>query len=760
MKKWFLLLILCFAFASPALPQQTRCLWVTRWEYHSPQDIEKIVDTAANMNIHVILFQVRGAAAVAYPSSLEPMDSLFVQQPPWDPLQTAIDAAHQRGIQLHAWVNVYPASMGTETPGGNDPAAQHPDWVAQDVYGDPQVANSHYTWFSPTHPEVIEHLFQVFREIYSRYDIDGIHFDYIRFPGLNYSYDPPSLDLFRRIYKAEPEQRPQDWSNWRRHAVTTLLTLVRNDLKTVKPNLVVSAAVVSDANRARDVYLQDGFAWLAADLVDVLYPMIYTPDNNIFKRELTNHLQNSHGRHIYAGINLKSGDPANQLRIAAESNAPGVAFFSYSELDHGPDSSITVTLKKTKGDSLPAAMPWKDYLRDSQGPLISQIRSIPSPLIPGKPFKIAAKIIDPSGVYEGKSAQQGVHVNFGNQWPPADSTLVSMKRIPQSNDWYISADDLPPQTPGSTVFVQVAAYDDFHESAKNPRRNQGVSDVTPLPVISPDSTYVPKGAIGPLLWNPVKPAVDINSNVWVTCAKQGIVVFNRDGRQVAFSPIAEGLAREYDYQRLDSVVGFACGAFGTMLIACNTQPAMIFRFDCETGDALPGIELSYSTGGIATDHDGHIFVLEKNSSAFHVLSPTGIELGSRTFGGGSSATSIAVLQNGGMVFITDRSENCVQQWYGAVEGEYAQYWHAKNITTVDVGLGQVAVGERDLLYICETPRNLISVYDRVGTFKGQILKDVPLMIEPLAATFSPSFDRLYVLSQVGVGPTQIHYWEK
>lgn len=758
MKKWVLLLIFFLAFASLALPQQTRCLWVTRWEYHSPQDIEKIVANAADLNIHVILFQVRGAAAVAYPSSLEPMDTLFTQQPPWDPLQTATDAAHQRGIQLHAWVNVYPAWMGAEPPKENDLAAQHPDWVAQDVFGDPQELNSHYTWFSPTHPEVADHLFQVFREIYTHYDIDGIHFDYIRFPGLNYSYDPPSLERFRQLFKTDPEQRPEAWLIWRRSAITALLTRVRNDLKTVKPKVVISAAVVSDANRARDVYLQDGFAWLAADLVDVLFPMIYTPDNKVFKRELMNHLQNSHGRHIYAGINISSGDPAGQLRIAAELNAPGVAFFSYSELAAAHQLDVEKTAALMGSDSTrPAAMPWKEYLLDSQGPVISQIQSIPSPLLPEKPFKIAAKITDPSGVYEGKSGQ-GVHLNFGNKWP-ADSAAVSMKRIAKAKDWFLS-DELPPQTLGSTVYVQVVAFDDFHESVENPRRNKGVSDVTPLPVIFADPTYTPKGAIGPLLWNPVEPAVDANGHVWVTSEKQGIIVFARDGEPTAFSPIVEGLAPQNDYRRLEAIVGFARGAFGVMLVACNSQPTMIFRFDCETGDMLPGIELAYSVGDIATDRDGHIFVLEKNSSAFHVLSPTGVEYGDRAFGGGSTATSIAVLQNGGMVFITDRSLNGVQQWYGAIEGDFARYWHAKNITTVNIGLGEVAVGEHDLLYICETPLNVISIYDRGGAPKGHVCMDIPLMIQPLAAAFSPSFDRLYVLSQVGAGPSRLHYWEK
>ena len=750
MKKWIVLFVLWAGVSAGA--QQTRSLWVTRWAFRSAQDIEQIMDRAAALNIHVILLQVRGAGSTVYPSEFEPRDSLFTQPQGRDPLRVAVDAAHQRGLQLHAWVNVYPGASRNAWQNPRSILDQHPDWIIRDVYGFSLDVNKSYLWLSPTHPQVGDHLFRLLRELYTNYNIDGLHLDYLRFPTINTSFDEPSLRLFRQAVHSEPDQRPDEWSRFRRDAITALLRRVRNDLRVVKPRLVVSAAVVSDLDRAKNVYQQDGAAWLAADLVDALYPMIYTSDPQVFGRELKRWLRNSHGRHIYAGIDLSQGEPAKQLRLIEELGAPGAAFFSFDNLVavHEPAAKIA-----DLSDAVPVAMPWKEYLRDTQGPLITDIRTIPSPLTPGKPFKIAAKLTDPSGIFDGKS-NQGVRLSY--RVPSGDSSVVRMKRVTKTHDWFITG-DLPPQPPGSVVSVQITAYDDCHESALAPNRNRGVSEAVELPVLMPDRTYVRQGTVGPLLWNPCDPAVDDEGKVWVSSEKDGpLLIFDRDGKPAPFSPIRFGVTLQNDRVTPAAIVGLARGADKTMLVACNTQPPIIFRFDIESGAPLPGFELALAVGGIATDSQGRMFVLEKNTSGFYVFSAVGVECGG-PFGGGSVAGSIAVLPNAGMVFITDRSHNVVQRWYGAVEGEYAQYWPAQRIKSVNLGLGDAAVAG-DLLYVCETPRNLISIYDRTGTIKGHLIGEASPLIQPRAVAFSPNAERLYLLGETGGGATQLHCWQK
>ena len=89
---------------------EIRALWVTRWDYRSPEDVQRIMDNAAKFNFNMVLFQVRGDGTVLYPSAIEPwvdVPGLKGKYPAWDPLQTAISAARKHKLQLHAWINLY-----------------------------------------------------------------------------------------------------------------------------------------------------------------------------------------------------------------------------------------------------------------------------------------------------------------------------------------------------------------------------------------------------------------------------------------------------------------------------------------------------------------------------------------------------------------------------------------------------------------------------------------------------------------------------
>ncbi|NIN66992.1 MAG: family 10 glycosylhydrolase, partial [Anaerolineae bacterium] len=91
---------------------EARALWVPRWSYSSETDVKNIVNKAAQANFNILFFQVRGQADAYYLSQYEPwadrLSGALGQDPGWDPLATAIDEAHAAGLQLHAYVNVYP----------------------------------------------------------------------------------------------------------------------------------------------------------------------------------------------------------------------------------------------------------------------------------------------------------------------------------------------------------------------------------------------------------------------------------------------------------------------------------------------------------------------------------------------------------------------------------------------------------------------------------------------------------------------------
>jgi uncharacterized lipoprotein YddW (UPF0748 family) len=153
---------------------EVRAIWVTRWDYKTPADVQQIVSNCAAMRFNVILFQVRGNGTVFYPSGMEPWAWELTSEGPettgrdpgWDPLKLAIAEAHRHGMELHAYVNVFPAWRSQKFPPRDSGQLwwEHPDWFMCDAAGnrmiprdadlDEGVTRDWYSFLSPGVPEV------------------------------------------------------------------------------------------------------------------------------------------------------------------------------------------------------------------------------------------------------------------------------------------------------------------------------------------------------------------------------------------------------------------------------------------------------------------------------------------------------------------------------------------------------------------------------------------------------------------------------
>ena len=205
-----------------------RAAWVHRWEWPHfdpetcKQKIRTIFDDLQRANFNAVVFQIRGQADVFYPSPDEPWSPLIgAKDPGWDPLAFAIEEAHKRGLEFHAYVNPMPlwhtgVTPESHIPEGSDyepsrlPAHTSPEhlyyrhgpdaevsWVCQDATGNPmKVRDNGYYYMAASIPGVQAYIRTVFLDLVERYDIDGIHYDRIRTPGPGYSYDPISVRRF------------------------------------------------------------------------------------------------------------------------------------------------------------------------------------------------------------------------------------------------------------------------------------------------------------------------------------------------------------------------------------------------------------------------------------------------------------------------------------------------------------------------------------------------------------------------------------
>ena len=262
-----------------------RAIWVTRWDYKTPADIARIMDNCRQTGFNTVLFQVRGHGTACYRSRIEPWaDELGGRDPGFDPLAVACREAHRRGLGLHAWVNVMPGWRGKRPP--KDPRQlyhAHPDWFWRDAAGRRQPPGW-YVSVNPCYPEVRRYLVAVMQEIATRYPVDGLHLDYIRFPNeWNSSYpqgakvpdyprDPRTLALFRQATGRTPEQAPAAWDDWRTAQVTQLLREIRTMQRRTRPRIALSAAVGADPALARRTHFQDARRWMAERLVDAVFP--------------------------------------------------------------------------------------------------------------------------------------------------------------------------------------------------------------------------------------------------------------------------------------------------------------------------------------------------------------------------------------------------------------------------------------------------------------------------------------------------------
>lgn len=192
------------------------------------QKLTQHLDALEKCHVNAVMFQVRAEADALYPSKLEPWSRFLTgrqgeaPEPYWDPLAWMIQQCHQRGMELHAWINPYRAkTAGTKELASTHPYLQHPERFMK--YGD-------LILFNPGLNENRKAICEVVRDIVSRYDVDGIHID-------DYFYPYPQAGLEipdRETFQAAPNGF-SDIAAWRRNQVDLLMQQLYTTIHSVKP---------------------------------------------------------------------------------------------------------------------------------------------------------------------------------------------------------------------------------------------------------------------------------------------------------------------------------------------------------------------------------------------------------------------------------------------------------------------------------------------------------------------------------------------
>ncbi len=317
--KYFMIFLVVLLFVTGVVAgnnDEFRSVWVITWEHINRFDtadqnkarVRKILDNVKKANMNAVLWQVRQGGAVYYNSAYEPWGFYAgYKYPGYDPLAYAIEEAHKRGLELHAWFNVFQVSEDDDTLDPLPPSVKHRNWVCRDVSGN--LMPSNIASFSPGLDSVRAYTVKVAMEIVNNYDIDGFHLDYVRWNEYTVSgkyklaTNPESHRMLDGIISAEQEDylinyptdrflwdedHPENggvpggaasWENWWRSSVTKFVRTLHDSIQAVKPWVRLSPAALGKYNwsgwNGYSVVFQDAALWFNEGSIDQLTPMHY-----------------------------------------------------------------------------------------------------------------------------------------------------------------------------------------------------------------------------------------------------------------------------------------------------------------------------------------------------------------------------------------------------------------------------------------------------------------------------------------------------
>lgn len=360
---------LCMLAQEPAV--EIRAAWLTtNWKLDWPRkgktveeqkaELEKILDELQEQNFNLILFQVRAQGKTFYHSLVEDRSPYFNGANGFDPLAFAIEACHQRGMECHAWIPAFPVEQIKMSRRGKI-LEKRPDFYKRNGSG----------WFlDPGRRETQTRLELLVTEIVSKYDVDGIHLDYIRYPENSKTFQ--DNDTYRLYGKGKNK------NDWRRENVNRIVSAVYDTVKSIKNWVQVSSSPIgkykaikpSDGWTAYEAVFQDAGRWMQEGKHDLLFPMMYYKEADFYPY-VDKWIEVSNNRPIVPGLgayqleekerNWNIEDIDAQIQFSRDKNI-GQAYFRVGQIIDNKKGLKETVRKYYK---YPAKLPPLTWLNDT-----------------------------------------------------------------------------------------------------------------------------------------------------------------------------------------------------------------------------------------------------------------------------------------------------------------------------------------------------------------------------------------------------------
>lgn len=499
---WLFVFIFLASSSARAQTNEYRAYWVDAFHpgFRSSAEVTTLMNTLRAANCNAVIPEIRKRTDAYYNGSPYEPKATDISPPTFDPLADLIAKGHdtnggQQRLEIHAWLVTYKTS-------GTQPTA----WMHKNYSG--ATSTSEY---DPGHPLVQERIYNVSMDIVSRYDIDGLNYDYVRYPENTalgptlWGYNDVTVARFNTRFGRTGIPVPEDpqWNQFRRDQVTSLVRKIYLNVMAIKPWVKISADTITwnpspsspaeftNSARAYNDVLQDWRGWMEEGIIDLNIPMNYYRHGALnYAQDYMNWMNfakdHQYGRHTIIGPGVYLNFATNvitQMRLTREPSpngnfARGVCGYSYA---------VPVTNSSVSAAQLFQALSQPSAYDTNPVPIFAERATIPEMPWKTTPIKGHAK----GFIYGGAVT---------NPLDGATVTIIGPVNRIQTNDAtaFYGFVDLPPGT-----YTVTASFPGYFSASTNVTINIGnvasrdfILNVQSLPVIvtHPQSQAVYSGS--------------------------------------------------------------------------------------------------------------------------------------------------------------------------------------------------------------------------------------------------------------------------
>ncbi len=322
-----------FLCSFPSQKDEFRALWchsafgIPGWDWH------KAIKCLKENGFNAIVPNMLWAGMTYYPSKVLPVADEVKEQ--GDQIALCLEACREYGVQMHVWKVNWNLSRAPE---------EFVEKLRKEKRLQKDIDGNEVKWLCPSDPRNFKLELESMLEIVRNYDVDGIHFDYIRYPNNNSCYCPRCKKQFEKSAGIRIKNWPaevingkykEDFVNWKCGNITKLVQAVSEQARKINPRIKISAAVFNAYPRCRQTVGQDWKAWIESGYLDFVCTMDYTASNDHFRNLVTSQMKIANKRiPLYPGIGASApGLPAEQVamqaHIARKLGVDGFIIFNY-----------------------------------------------------------------------------------------------------------------------------------------------------------------------------------------------------------------------------------------------------------------------------------------------------------------------------------------------------------------------------------------------------------------------------------------------